>query len=106
MTKSSQKQQIFTQKNLFRICKTSFFVELLKLFKQYCWNNFLHNYVKKCLVYGIQAFDTIPNSTQLVISALQTHVSIEGSLGSFRDDSGRTFLGFQMVKKIWQVFGR
>lgn len=58
------------------ICETNFFVELLKLFKQYCWNNFLHNYVKKCLVYGIQAFDTIPNSTQLVISALQKHVSI------------------------------
>lgn len=35
----------------------------------------MHNYVKKCLVYGIQAFDTIPNSTQLVISALQKHVS-------------------------------
>lgn len=60
-----------------RICKTDFFVELLKLFKQYCWNNFLHNYVKKCLGYGIQAFDTIPNSTQLLISALQKHVSIE-----------------------------
>lgn len=27
--------------------------------------------------YGIQAFDTIPNSTQLVISALQKHVSNE-----------------------------
>jgi hypothetical protein len=26
-------------------------------------------------VYGVQAFDTIPNSTQLVISALQNHVS-------------------------------
>lgn len=68
----------FTSKFSFfscRICQTNFFVELLKLFKQYCWNNFLHNYVKKCLVYGIQAFDTIPNSTQLVISALQKHVS-------------------------------
>jgi serine/threonine-protein phosphatase 6 regulatory subunit 3 len=48
---------------------------LLNLFKQYCWNNFLHNYVKRCLVYGVQAFDTIPNNTQLVISALQKHVS-------------------------------
>ncbi|CRK95737.1 CLUMA_CG009194, isoform A [Clunio marinus] len=59
------------------ICKTNFFIELLKLFKQYCWNNFLHNYVKKCLVYGLKAFDTIPNSTKLVISALQRHIIVE-----------------------------
>lgn len=58
-----------------RICKTNFFAELLNLFKQYCWNNFLHNYVKKCLVYSVQAFDTKPNDPQLVISALQKHVS-------------------------------
>ncbi|KAG5678312.1 hypothetical protein PVAND_007998 [Polypedilum vanderplanki] len=62
------------------ICKTNFFIELLNLFKQYCWNNFLHNYVKKCFVYGVQAFDTIPNNTQLVISALQKHIIVDCKL--------------------------
>jgi serine/threonine-protein phosphatase 6 regulatory subunit 3 len=60
---------------IFRICKTDYFNTLLNLFKQYCWNNFLHNYVKKCVTYAIQSFDTIPEETILVISALQKHVS-------------------------------
>ncbi|KAL7048626.1 hypothetical protein ACKWTF_003426 [Chironomus riparius] len=62
------------------ICKTNFFTELLNLFKQYCWNNFLHNYVRRCFVYGVQAFDTIPNNTQLVISALQKHIIVDCKL--------------------------
>ncbi|XP_075164622.1 phosphatase 6 regulatory subunit 1-like protein fmt isoform X2 [Haematobia irritans] len=31
------------------ICETDFFEILLSLFKKYCWNNFLHNEVEKCL---------------------------------------------------------
>lgn len=62
-----------------RICASNFFKTLLNLFKQYCWNNFLHSQVKKCLSYAIGAYDENRNeasgSVQLEISALQRHVS-------------------------------
>lgn len=55
-----------------RICETNYFEILLDLFKQYCWNNILHNQVKKCFSYAF-SFDTKDNTC--TPSALQTHVS-------------------------------
>ena len=57
-----------------RICETDFFNTLLKMFKQYCWNNILHNQVKKCFTYAFSAFDNA-DGNPVTPSALQTHVS-------------------------------
>ncbi|XP_055690524.1 serine/threonine-protein phosphatase 6 regulatory subunit 3-B [Lutzomyia longipalpis] len=63
------------------ICATDFFNTLLNLFKQYCWNNFLHNHVNKCLRYALNAFDTGVSTenykTVLNLSALQKHVVVD-----------------------------
>ncbi|XP_059614467.1 serine/threonine-protein phosphatase 6 regulatory subunit 3 [Phlebotomus argentipes] len=63
------------------ICATDFFNTLLNLFKQYCWNNFLHNHVNKCLRYALKAFDTGIDQenfkTLLHLSALQKHVVVD-----------------------------
>uniref|UniRef100_A0A1L8DX92 Putative sap family cell cycle dependent phosphatase-associated protein n=1 Tax=Nyssomyia neivai TaxID=330878 RepID=A0A1L8DX92_9DIPT len=63
------------------ICATDFFNTLLNLFKQYCWNNFLHNHVNKCLRYALNSFDTGISTenykTVLNLSALQKHVVVD-----------------------------
>uniref|UniRef100_A0A6B2EKT0 Putative serine/threonine-protein phosphatase 6 regulatory subunit 3 isoform x3 n=1 Tax=Phlebotomus kandelakii TaxID=1109342 RepID=A0A6B2EKT0_9DIPT len=63
------------------ICATDFFNTLLNLFKQYCWNNFLHNHVNKCLRYALKSFDTGIDQenykTVLHLSALQKHVVVD-----------------------------
>lgn len=58
------------------ICEIDFFNILLKLFKEYCWNNFLHNQVKKCLVFAFRKFDEQSDTTPTVLipSALQKHI--------------------------------
>lgn len=47
---------------------------MIKLFKQYCWNNLLHNQVRTCLVYALSAASRAAGDVP-TISALQTHVS-------------------------------
>lgn len=61
---------------IFRICGTDFYSTLLNLFKQYCWNNFLHNQAKVCVNYAIQSFDQKEGETKLLTSDLQRHVSL------------------------------
>ncbi|XP_037811981.1 serine/threonine-protein phosphatase 6 regulatory subunit 3 isoform X2 [Lucilia sericata] len=43
------------------ICETDFLDILLSLFKEYCWNNFLHSEVEKCL-HLIFPYSEVPNS--------------------------------------------
>ncbi|KNC33937.1 hypothetical protein FF38_03525 [Lucilia cuprina] len=53
------------------ICETDFFDILLSLFKEYCWNNFLHSEVEKCLHF-IFPYAAVPNSNT---NNNSTHVS-------------------------------
>ncbi|XP_004524511.2 serine/threonine-protein phosphatase 6 regulatory subunit 3 isoform X2 [Ceratitis capitata] len=46
------------------VCETDFFETLLTLFKQYCWNNFLHSEVEKCLQLVFYTQLSNNNSTQ------------------------------------------
>lgn len=72
------KHSYFVALFCFSICEIDYFDTLLKLFKEYCWNNFLHNQVKRVLVFAIRKFDEQPETTPTVLtpSALQKHVSI------------------------------
>ncbi|KAJ6635015.1 Serine/threonine-protein phosphatase 6 regulatory subunit 3-B [Pseudolycoriella hygida] len=70
---------IFTQ----AICNSEFFNTLLKLFKQYCWNNLLHTQVLNCVcaVFPILSpYETI--TEDLPVSALQSHVVVNCKLVS------------------------
>lgn len=60
-----------------RICETEYFNTLLKLFKQYSWNNFLHSEVDKCLGYVFACSDQNDNekNVETNLTALQKHVS-------------------------------
>uniref|UniRef100_A0A336K1W1 CSON013505 protein n=1 Tax=Culicoides sonorensis TaxID=179676 RepID=A0A336K1W1_CULSO len=64
------------------ICKTDLFNTLLKLFKQYCWNNFLHKQVKSCLTVAVQSFDQVPGDSSLLVSDFQKHLIVECNLVS------------------------
>ncbi|GAB0092172.1 serine/threonine-protein phosphatase 6 regulatory subunit 3 [Sergentomyia squamirostris] len=61
------------------ICATDFFNTLLNLFKQYCWNNFLHNHVNRCIRYALNSFDGGVDDTEngQALSALQKHVVVD-----------------------------
>lgn len=65
----------------FSLSQTQLFNILLKLFKQYCWNNFLHKQVKSCIQAAVQSFDQVPgDSQQLTVSPLQKHLIVDCQL--------------------------
>ncbi|XP_037934617.1 serine/threonine-protein phosphatase 6 regulatory subunit 3 isoform X2 [Teleopsis dalmanni] len=73
------------------ICETDYFETLLDLFKQYCWNNFLHGEVEKCIqliFYTNQASNT-NNSTQASTVANDGSFSKNGNNGE-----GSSFFDF------------
>ncbi|XP_063699632.1 serine/threonine-protein phosphatase 6 regulatory subunit 3-A [Culicoides brevitarsis] len=65
-----------------KICTTDLFNTLLKLFKQYCWNNFLHKQVKSCITVAVQSFDQVPDDASLIVSGFQKHLIVECNLVS------------------------
>lgn len=64
------------------LCETNIFNTLLNVFKQYCWNNFLHKQVKSCITVAVQSFDQVPGDTSLIVSDLQKHLMIDCKLVS------------------------
>ncbi|XP_058066021.1 serine/threonine-protein phosphatase 6 regulatory subunit 3 [Anopheles bellator] len=75
------------------ICETEYYNTLLKLFKQYCWNNFLHSRVSVCVNYAIGSFDqgegsssddengASENQATLLTSTLQRHIVLDCKIG-------------------------
>lgn len=70
--------QTGNEKIINAICETEYFNTLLKLFKQYSWNNFLHSEVDKCLGYVFACSDQNDNekNVETNLTALQKHVII------------------------------
>uniref|UniRef100_A0A182JKZ3 Uncharacterized protein n=1 Tax=Anopheles atroparvus TaxID=41427 RepID=A0A182JKZ3_ANOAO len=70
------------------ICDTDYYNTLLKLVKQYCWNNFLHSRASACITYALGAFDNAPEGSEVVdanklcISSLQRHVIVDCQVAS------------------------
>ncbi|KAL5292567.1 PPP6R2 family protein [Megaselia abdita] len=78
------------------ICKTDFMVTLLNFFKEYCWNNFLHEEVEKCLehifYYKCTGLDsTILNSTATDINGtMESDQNLENEIKvqNFEENGG------------------